>query len=157
MKIVIDKPNMMGYIIGMEGREMKAYRIMSKAGVDMGTYAGKSPEDAVRSMIADGSGEYGSTEAGTAEDYNVEEEPTLREHLSKAGRAKSPAKSAAARVNGARGGRPRDGFRAVDLGGETHGFICCTCAAEHVTEEYTLEPLDESGECYCCGSRVSGK
>ena len=32
---------------------------------------------------------------------------TLREHLRKAGRAKSAKKTAAARINGAKGGRPK--------------------------------------------------
>lgn len=64
-------------------------------------------------------------------------EKTLREHLREAGRAKSPAKAAASRVNGAKGGRGRltivtvtgdDGaeqtFRRDQLGlAEDHGYI----------------------------------
>jgi hypothetical protein len=49
------------------------YRIESKAGMDMGIYEGSTPEEAVRAMIADGDGEYGSESAGTVDDYLVEE------------------------------------------------------------------------------------
>jgi hypothetical protein len=45
------------------------------------------------------------------EDENIisydRDEPTLREHLRRAGSAKSPAKAKSARANGALGGRPR--------------------------------------------------
>jgi hypothetical protein len=102
---------------------MKAYRIESKAGVDMGVFSGETPEDAVRAMIKDGGGEYGSESAGTVDDYYVSgidvpdsvslPETTEEVHAAarvlgrKGGQSRSERKQAASRNNGRQGGRPR--------------------------------------------------
>lgn len=58
---------------GRANGHMTRYRITSRSGADMGVYSGATPEDAVRAMIADGGGEYGSESAGTVADYGVEQ------------------------------------------------------------------------------------
>ncbi|MFA5377250.1 MAG: hypothetical protein WC455_15985 [Dehalococcoidia bacterium] len=72
----------------------------------------------------------------------------------------SAKRTAQSRANGARGGRPRHGLRVMDAGGETVGMICDQCADEHPAEddyERVALDADETGECFCCGYRVSGK
>lgn len=101
---------------------MKAWKIESKAGLNMGVFAGRDAEDAVRAMIADGGGEYGSEAAGTVKDYYVEpidvpagvdlpeataEVEAARILGRKGGQSRSERKRAASRANGSLGGRPR--------------------------------------------------
>lgn len=50
---------------------MTSFRIASKSGSDYGIYDGVTPEAAFAAMVADGGGEIGAPEVGTADDWVI--------------------------------------------------------------------------------------
>jgi hypothetical protein len=79
----------------------------------------------------------------------------------KGGAATTDAKRAASATNGAKGGRPRYGIKLIDAGGAIISMACSRCEDEVRADNedgYEIDDLDndESGECFCCGAKISG-